>query len=480
MKYQSADMVFQILKQPEESRDQPLLNEAGRWSMDDMQRYISQKIMLQIKKTPELIGMFDTLVTDHFQGEVDLFTVDGKPLGPTLKKKYELLWESEKIDDAFYGMGIDLFSDGSSFGWTGSAWDGMTLKQKETLKTLDQAYSGGIISMNAVQYAKKPKKIWYLPASTVEIIHDDYGVTAYKQETSGKTIFWDPEQVVHVKLMEMDGKTRSYSGMKALTMEVALMYMIKENLLAKMQNGGSPDNIIFLKNANGISKARFQRLRVALESFSHLRKSHGNMPIDADVGAIPLGASIKDMEYKELAMFVVSEFCLALGLPTSRVPFLMTGSGGVSNKGELSSNSEDSYQKKVNNRRRKFAARWNYQFRKMGFTFKFRTDNLQDDVREVQAAVQRGTYVQSIQSTLTQRGKQLTEYALTQLLSGNKRNIDLEDIEDLDMSANPYMQDQGVGNNNSSSFTNNDMKGRISQDRSDAKTATAKNNGATV
>lgn len=52
------------------------------------------------------------------------------------------------------------------------------------------------------------------------------------------------------------------------------------------------------------------------------------------------------MEYRELAMFLISEFLLAIGVPTTRVPFLMTGSGGAANSGNLAGDSEQSYQRK--------------------------------------------------------------------------------------------------------------------------------------
>src|SRR3990167_907413 len=156
-----------------------------------------------------------------------------------------------------------------------------------------------------------------------------------------------------------------------------IMFMLKENIIASLKNGGSPDYLISILGSNGFNTQRFMRLKTALESFSHLRKSHGNMPVDAELKVFPLGTNLKDMEYRELAMFIISEFLLALGLPVSRVPFLMSGSGGAANKGELSGNSEDSYQKKINSRRTLWENAWNAVFRKAGFTFRFRRDNLQ-------------------------------------------------------------------------------------------------------
>ena len=277
-------------------------------------------------------------------------------------------------------------------------------------------------------------------------------------------------------MMEFNGEVRGFSPLKALTKEIITMYMLKDNIIAKLRNGGTMDAIISLKGANGQSKARFERLRTALESFSHLHKSHGNMPIDADIQVHQMGTSLKDMEYRELAMFIISEFALALGLPTSRVPFLMTGSGGSSNKGELSGNSEDSYQSKINARRSNWENGWNRVFRKAGFTFKFRRDNLQDDVRETMASTQRAAYVMQVQDSLAKANQQLTLSAQLALLSGSKMNITSEDVEKMERQpmsmGSPLAAQGGVMQPG-----NIESKSKVTRDKSQFKEKVASNSG---
>ncbi len=434
--------------------------------------------MWRIKETPELVSMLDTAVTDHFGGPTDFFDTNGRTLGTTKQKQVQTFWADQDVQgDAFYGQGFDMFVDGSSFGWHVSAGNLLTIKQKEAIAKLKTFDAG--IGRFADEQSSMPRAMSYLAASTTTIKHDEFGEIYYVQEAGGKKVKWETDQIVHIKLMEINGEMRGFSSIKALIKEIAIMYMLKENIIAKLQNGGSADNIIGIKGANGVSRARFNRLQTALESFSHLKKSHGNMPIDAEVTVHPLGVGLKDMEYRELAMFVISEFSLALGMPTSRVPFLMTGSGGSSNKGELSGNSEDSYQTKINARRTKWENAWNKVFRKGGFTFKFRRDNLQDDVRETQASQQRATYVMATQTSLKMAGKQLTIQAHLAMLSGKKMDIGADDVEELDLeiielqteaSAGPT----GPGQPGQPADISN--KSKVSQDKSAAKKRTASNN----
>lgn len=457
---------------------QPLRNTIGSGSLwDDRERYISSNLYERIRKTPELIAMLDTVVTDHFMGPVDYYDASGRSLGPTKFRQVDTFWKDMNVQgQAFYGQALDFFVDGSSFGWHVSVANNiLSSKQKEMFAKLKALNFG--VGQYAEEASNLPRKISYLAASTVDIKHDEFGELYYVQDTAGKRVRWEKDQVVHIKLMDFNGEIRGFSSLKALVKEVVMMYMLKENIIAKLKNGGSPDYIIHPKGNNIVgSKMRFERLRIALESFSHLHKSHGNMPIDLEVGAIPLGTDLKDMEYRELAMFIISEFALSLGLPSSRVPFLMTGSGGSSNKGELSGNSEDAYQTKINARRMLWENGWNQVFRKAGFTFAFRRDNLQDDVRETQASAQRVAFVSEVQNSLMKSGKKPTLQAHLALISGSKMNISEEDVEDMSDDEKLFaMPSPMAGQGGKMQPSNMDSKSKVSKDKSAAKEKTASN-----
>lgn len=479
-------MVFQVLSPLKTQVRQPLLNERGyNLSFDDMKRYIIKRIINQIKHTPELVGMLDTLVTEHFLGPVDFYDIDGHTLKPLNLKKAKKFWTENKVKQIFQGMGFDYFSDGSCFGWIGTAEDDKTINYRDAAQKIKTGFSNTSFTASVNQAIedelKKPRKLSYLAASTVEILHDEFGPLAYRQEASGKQIIWSEDQIVHIKLMEFNGEMRSFSGMKALTEEIALMYMIKENLLAKLENGGSPDNIIAVSNAIGQSRARFDRLRTALESFSHIKKSHGNMPIDAEIKVHPLGTTIRDMDYQQLSMFTISEFCLALGVPISRIPFLMTGDGGATNKGELSSSSDAPYEEKKNSRRDTWEQEWNKVFAKVGFTIKFRTTNKMDEIRETTTAMQRATFAQSVNSNLAADGKKLTTQALLEVLSGDKNDFTEEDIEEHPMGIgginNPSLKQNNELGSTTSTVSKKDLSSNAKQDYISSKEKTATNHG---
>jgi len=461
---------------------QPLLNEPyGSPYFDDNLKYVTARLFKYVEQTPELVAMLDRVVSDHFLAPVEFFDVDGRMLGPTKLRQVKQFWETQQVQTlAFRGSGTDFFMDGTAFGWHDSPLARLSSRQKEALEVFESfSKVKGLETVGQFAEAKSLQmhKISYLAASTVTMKYDQFGVVYYEQQVANVKKQWPVDMIVPIKMMEWDGKVRGFTPMKALGREIMMMMMLKENIVAQLRNGGTMDHIISLVGANGTSKARFERLRTALESFSHLPKSHGNMPIDAEVKVHPVGTMLKDMEYRELAMFLVSEFALVLGMPTSRIPFMMTGSGGTSNKGELSGNSEDGYQHLMNTRRMLWESAWNSVFRKIGFTFKFRRDNLQDDVRETQALTQRATYAASVQDALQRIKKQLTEEAMLRVLSGNKSDFTQEDIEDapepeLGVDVGAPVAGQG-GRQQPGTMT---AKSKVSNDRSASKTRTASNN----
>jgi hypothetical protein len=110
--------------------------------------------------------------------------------------------------------------------------------------------------------------------------------------------------------------------------------------------------------------------------------------------------------------------------------------------------------------------------------FRFRRDNLQDDVRETQAATQRGAFVQSVISNLKMVGKQPTTETILELLSGTRKNIEMDDIEDVDLDLQQTMQDPMNPNyQNEANSSGTAMKSRVSRDRMASKMRTASNNG---
>jgi hypothetical protein len=462
-------MVFQILKQ-KSNNSSPIINEPGFQGSTNFSnaQYVAERIVREIKTMPELVGILDTVVTDHFMDEIDFYSADGfSSLGPTQLKKAKKFWDDNNITQIFQGLGFDYFM-GDAYAWHPSLKNQGLLKEFANLpvqfkELIDE--EGNI-----------PRKFSYVPASTMTIKYGLTDVEYYVQNAQGKQIKYALDEITHLKLIEFNGEVNGLSGLKALAREVAMMYMVKENILSQLDNGGSPDSIIYLKNGQGISKSKFERLKLSLESFSHVKKSHGNLAIDGEVGVHQLGMNLKDMEYRELAMFVVSEFLLAIGLPTTRVPFLMTGSGGAANKGNLAGDSEQSYQKKVNNRRRQWESILNTQvFNKLGFSFRFRRDNLQDEVRETQATQMRYASVGELQNVLMKAGKKLKESVLLDMLAGVKARLFEHDLEEMDMSMMNPMGQEPNPNKGQTPVTN--PKNNVQEANSRARIDNATNRG---
>jgi hypothetical protein len=468
-------MVFQIFKSPSITHKLPVINEPGYRGKQNYSnaQYIADRIVREIKNTPELVGIMDSLVTDHFLGPVDFYAKDGlKALGPTQYAKAKRFWSENNIRRIFQGAGMDYFM-GDAYFWHPSIKSSSPSQFKETLETLPARFKQIVDEEGST-----PRKIDYIPASTMTIQYDEFQVIGYKQMSQGLEIEYNTDEITHIKFIEFNGEVNGMSGLKALAKEVAMMYLLKENILAQLENGGSPDSIIYLKNGIQASRSRFERLQLALESFSHIKNAHGNLAIDGDVGVHQLGVGLKDMEYRELAMFIISEFAIATGLPTSNIPLLMSGQGGVANKGNLSGDANQGYERKINSRRLQWEDIVNeHIFNKLGFSIRFRRENLQDEVRETQATQMRYSSVGELQRVLQQQQKKLTDTALLDLLSGHQRVIQLNDIEDI-LESDLQSLNQNNPMNGKTPVTN--PNNNVQRANSEARKPNATNRGTTV
>lgn len=484
-------MVIPFVQVTTARKRSPILNEASgnvhsTWSRAAQ---VSKHLFEEVRQTPEVIGLLDTLVTDHFQGEVEFYDTQGKPLGPTQLKKAKQFWQMHNMNRIFYGMGIDYFVDGSAFGWKGQLKNSPAFKEmkSEVLSSLSRTKALGLYpsagSAADAQIDEEGNKIRafdYVAASTMHIIHDEHDVIRYIQEAAGKKRTYTREEIVHLKLMEWNGEVRSHSPLKSLFKEIIAMFMLKDNILSKLENGGSPDHIIAAKER--MSSESFNKVRAALESFSHIKQAHGNLLVEGALDIHPMGMQLKDMEYRELAMFILSEFCLSMGVPVSRVPFLMTGKGGTVNRGEISGDSEDAYTLKRDNRRLTWEKQLNEEvFQYAGFTFRFKRNDSQERIRLYTAANQRNASISSMVDILTKQNLRVKQDSLIHLLAGTKETIDADDIEEIPLEErNMGMPDGNVplgapGTEGQSSDT--DTGSNQDRARSESRSDSANNNG---
>jgi len=384
----------------------------------------------RFKNSPELFGIINILVTDIIGDRPAFVAPDGAVLGRNKRLEAERFWKSNRIKETLKAILFDEFVTGEGYGWKGSP----TFEEKaKVVKEAVRRYSLKLresqlnqIFIKAIQDEdlKKPKKFDYIPSSTVQIDSNDYDILGYSQNCNGKNVYFSPEEVIHFRLNTFDGLIQGFSPVESLVKELALLYFVKGNMLAYMQNGGKPDSLFTMENAQPGSDS-FVNFQQQLSSFKQLENSHGLLLGTGKVSVDDLSfGKNKDMEYQNLALWTLSGMLFAFGIPVTRVPFLI---GKAATAGDSGGLAEAGYQSMISEKQDEVEDVMNYQlFEGLGWHIKLSRHYKQDEVREAQTFSMNSDSVSKLQSIYRSVGKKIKVTKINEML-----NISQDDIEEL-------------------------------------------------
>lgn len=399
-----------------------------------------QKFWKWFKARPELNAPVQIRVDDTISG-VEFFAVDGKPLGRNKRINAEEFWNNNFMYEVLKSLEFDALVTGSGFLWMGSP-----LKSEDNLKTIKTACDKAVRHFPSIKEVDEelrsnisnalflkvmdedistPRIVDYVPSSTIVIEHDAYSVKNYHQYYAGNEVVFSPNEIIHIPLMRIDGKIDGFTPVESLGYELVLLWAIKENMLSYIRNGGSPNKAWILPDELANS-TNHQWLTQQLASIGVLEARHGNFVVAGNVKIEDLEKNIKDMEYKDLALYVTSVIAFALRVPVSRIPFMI---GGAQSKSDAGGLAESGYWSMIESRQKTLEMFLNSQlFNKVGFSIRFIKRYKIDDLREAQAMDMRATAVGKMSTELAKYGKKMTDDKMADLfdLSAN----DIEDMPD--------------------------------------------------
>lgn len=252
----------------------------------------------------------------------------------------------------------------------------------------------------------------------------------------GERVVFKKDDIVHLRYMRVNGEVQGFSPAQALTAEITLLWMVKENMLSFMRNGGAPDKIFILPTE--IAKSNNHKYLIeTLRKYKSIQERHGNLVFTGDLKIEDLQGTPKDLEYKDLALYITSNIAFAYRIPVSRIPYLI---GASASKGDSGGLSESGYWNSISMLQDSIEDTLNSQlFEELGWAIRFPRKYKQDEVREAQRASQAADTVSKIQTILSRNGKQLTVEKTLALLE-----LADEDIEDAIM----LLPDPGLTNQN--------------------------------
>ena len=179
----------------------------------------------------------------------------------------------------------------------------------------------------------RPKKLVWIPASTVKKEYDKYGnIVQYVQKIQGKEVAkWKPDELIHISAFmyeaEKDNQNITPSGVATFTPlsvaieDMRLLDALKEYVRKYFESGGMPKVIlqVDLKTAgiqpNSREYLEFkERLRRAL-SENRNRVMVSSVPMDV----IQLQKGPEEMQFSDLYDMLTRLMCVVWDVPLSRI-----------------------------------------------------------------------------------------------------------------------------------------------------------------
>jgi len=467
----------------QKTKQVPLLNTYISRNTRNNGTYISATQKMRQKKQlvewfktrPELNSPVMARVNDTIK-DVDFYAPDGKTLGRNKRLEADKWWRDNFADERMKSIWADSIITGEGFGWKGR------ITSKQIKETIDRMTKGmnvlpGIdlkelkkeLMTKAIdEDSRKIRLFDYIASSTTEINHNEQEVTGYTQQVNAETRFFSKEDVIRFPFASINGEVNGYTPVLSLASELILIWFIKENMLAYMRNNGVPKKVFSLTEEIANS-ANHEYLISQLQDFGAVQNRHGNLVLTGKIQIDDLEQNIKDMDYKELALYVTSNVAYALQIPVSRIPYMI---GKAQSAGDAGGLAESGYWSMIEADQRKIENLLNSQmFEKMGWIVRFKKQHKIDDLRETQAMSMKADAIEKLQNLLRMGfKKKLTEKKVASLMELDEE--DVEDIPEEDL-ADEFEQ---TGLRNQNMLNNQQLSNDDQVVKSDKKRREAKNN----
>ena len=432
-------------------KNRPMLNEipystnTGSANIYSGNQLKKQSFVNWFMTRPELCAPVTTRVNDTIK-EVDFFDIDGSPLDREKYLKAKRFWESNQMYKRLKSYQFDRLITGSGFLWKGNYFNQRQAKKDDylenlktvcmrmakdklgsTIQTRETDFLGKKLFLRAIDEDLRSTRIVdNLPSSTVVIEHDLYEIKKYVQIFSANTEDFSPEEIIHTRFMDVDGKVDGFTPVMSLSYEMTLLWAIKENMVSYFRNGAVTGKMIVMPDEISTSE-NFQWLKKDLMSQGILENRHGHMLLTGNVEIKDLEDGLEDMQFENLFKSIKSNIANSLMVPLSRVGDLNSGggdAGGMADSGYWSSIESDQRVIEMDLNSQLLA--------ELGFIMKFKKPYKIDEVREAQAANQNISFILQANNGLRNGyQKRIKMESYLSMLSGNNREVSVSDVEDI-------------------------------------------------
>ncbi|MFA5158079.1 MAG: phage portal protein [Patescibacteria group bacterium] len=331
------------------------------------------------KKTPEVMSLVACLVTDILS--------DGWYFENKLKAKREraeAFMLSNNAQAQLEGWLYDFLILGNGFLFKGK----MTKARTKELKDLflksrgfqKKSFVPELLS-GSDEEGSAERRLQYIPASTMNITPSDRFASQliYTQRVGAFISKFDEDEVIHIKDLNINGELWGIPRFKAIIAEVTLLGILKDYYGHELDNYGVPPGMFAFPDEQPNSPN--VQAAIAMLEAGKKPENKNRVPVISGNLEYTQFDRLKDMEFKNLADFLIRIIAMAWQVPPSR----WGGSGGQ--RGEETVLSNQAYERNIAHIRAKIESVLNSQLfiPEFGVEMHFHTSHMEDEVRVAQS-----------------------------------------------------------------------------------------------
>lgn len=338
------------------SSGRPYLNESQVGALSTSSTFLADKrtLMNWIKRTPEAIGILRQLAMDivtriNFVAlpKESKGTKGGRPpkVDPSEGKEEKALLFAKNnfLKQQLRAAVIEGIALGDAYLWKGK------VDPKDQKDIINQIFKETGVTLTKEELDEKAKDedylgektIQYIASATMNIEIDEDGtkIKSYVQRTAlgfgqytfpsrtltgtydgtvlGQTRRWKPEEVIHYKFMDIDGKVHGFTPMQSCFPIIKTLGAIKDYHGHYFESGIVADLIFNFKEGDPNS-VHHQKMQEVLQEWWN-NKRRAPVVTTGDMKIEKLNEWNKDMEFRLLAIYYTGVIAFSVGMPLEKI-----------------------------------------------------------------------------------------------------------------------------------------------------------------
>ncbi len=415
------------------SSGRPFLNENQMGALSTSSTFLADKrtLMNWIKRTPETIGILRQIALDVVT-RINFVALEqpkkeGRPVKNASQNKEEEAAEFAKnnhLKQQLRAAVMEGVALGDGYLWKGKVSEsdakeiiernykkfGFELKETEIkVRAFDENFVGkktlqyvASATMNILLHESGTKIRTYIQRVSLGLGTHTFPSATIRQTSDG-TISgssagapreWEPDQIIHYKFMDLDGKVHGYTPMQASFPVIKTLGAIKDYHGHFFESGIVAD-LIFNFKEDDPNSVHHEKMRQLLQEWWNNQRrapaiTTGDMSIEK------LNEWNKDMEFRMLAIYYTGVIAFSVGMPLEKIRAILGGEIKSTTGGSDISNTD--YQRNIFDIQDDWEILLNTQFfnEEFGVDLKFERSAARDEMAEVQRDSQKTNWIKQM------------------------------------------------------------------------------------